>query len=139
MKLFLGRRLAGTDGSLERYLRRGTVISRYSHRNPRHHEAVRYPAENRPPSRHGPCSAHTDQRSVDSANTGVMRCGRSTRPHLTINERISLRRLSSPWARPPEEGSGEERPGAPPHSAPPSGFPRLDLSLRTPPSPCFSR
>src|SRR3546814_13269937 len=37
MKPFLRRRLAGTDGSLERYLRRGTVISRYSHRNPRHH------------------------------------------------------------------------------------------------------
>ena len=37
MRPFLRRQLARTESSLERYLRRGTVISRYAHRSSRHH------------------------------------------------------------------------------------------------------
>lgn len=37
MRSFLRRRLATTGGSLERHLRRGTVMSRYAHRSARHH------------------------------------------------------------------------------------------------------
>lgn len=37
MKPFLRRRLARTDNSLARHLRRGTVISRYAHRSSRRH------------------------------------------------------------------------------------------------------
>lgn len=37
MKPFLRRRLSGTGGSLERHLRRGTVIARYSLRSARYH------------------------------------------------------------------------------------------------------